>query len=714
MNARVILIALERYDGGPEWNRLKGPVSDALAFAAWLTANGVNPGQVHVRMSAHDKPTATAGFEKLGVQDIGPATRDAIRKLFHEDLPAWDPGDLIVFWSGHGWFGEKSLCLSASEASDKDMRLIGVDTLLGLLRSDKAKQFKRQTLFFDACAKFKPGDTGADRYVPGKPLEEIEQDSFYAASPGQGAVEKDGAGHFNARFWETLAWPFQPRKIRNQLEETYDEAVRNGITRQQPFTVGFRLGKAPEPTWRGARPRTDALSRFSRRARLTPKLLERLATLSASCLNFTMPESRDPLAVSLSQAVGKPFNRPADLRSSPALDFQMIWAFAREQDLTMQLLTEMDDVEQSSNEIADVREYLDAAAGIAALIEIVAGLGIPSRVWRAWVDEFSTTLEFAAQYDLEDLFEPFFLSANSSPKRRRFLEILARAYRRENSADLLAWLRDQPGWRDDLITAAVPPRQIVHLDAGYTAERGVWIEGVKLWRPRTRSYRTVDLTALGLDAKQVPDIADQFDGLDQELTAKGLIGPEITEIIYELALPAEALNAARCHQPKHAVVFRWLDRLRTKEKTMGAGDWVRFGEDIRLRSNDPKWRPRAKWLALEKCCYDEALCHLRAQGENARELIGLARTIKSAPADLEQLLDVLKSGAPFACWHIDDPGGWDPLELKVQKLLDEDGLDKLPLSLRGARYNHGDLGPMVLFFDDPRRDPYSAHLSGLG
>lgn len=709
----VVLIAIERYAGTPEWNRLTGPVSDALALAAWLITKGVDPASIHVRMSARDEATATADFTNLGVTDLGQATRAAIRSLFVLELPKWPAGELIVFWSGHGWFAENSLCLSSSEGRNEDMNLIDIDSLLQLLRSDTVKQFKSQNLFFDACAKFKPGKSAADDYPAGNPLKEIDQNSYYAASPGQAAIEAAGKGLFNHDFWQRLHFPFQPRQIRGELEDIYDAAVQSGVAMQRPFTVGHSLASA-KPTWRGTRPRADFLTGFARRSGLTPKLLERLAITSARCPSFASVESRDALAQSLAQAAARPFNRPDDIKSPPALDFQMLWAFAREQNLGPQLLNEMDEKEMASNEMADVQDYLDAAARIAELLEIVATLGIPSRIWRAWVDEYSTSSEWSSQYDLEDLLEPFFLNARTARKRRLLLELLARAWRRRNSSDLLAWLRARPDWQEAFLTTQVPPRQIVHLDAGFDPEKGVWIDAVKLWRPRTRSYRNVDLAALGLDAARVPSIAQQFDGLDQELTAKGLIAPEITEIIYELALPAPALNLVASHQPRHAVAFRWLDRLRTREKSMGAGDWVRFGEAINLRRNDPEWKPRGTWLPAAKCSREAVLAQLQTQGADARELIGLACTIGATPENLAQLLDILRSGAPFACWHIVDPPAWDPLEPEVQKLLDDDGLDSLPLALRGARRSHNELAPMVLFFDDPLRDPYGVHLGGLG
>jgi len=694
VSVRAILVAVQEYAGGAKWNRLRSPVNDTAYFAKWLISKGVPAAGIRV---LHSPVSAAGRFTELGITDIHSASEDAIKRTFNTELPGWPESELIVFWAGHGWFGDGSVLLSAQEASDADLRLLDFDSLLARLRSKKAAGFQRQSIFVSACAKRMPAKMGAAAFDPGELEKKTEQNSYFAASPGQTAEDKDEMGWFGPSFWEKASWPLDKRELRDLLEDAYDQ--RDGIIEAQPMVIEWSLGKAHKRSRRGALVRDDALLTCAKRAGLTPLLLERLAAKSAACPSFDLPERRALLAQRLSKTTGKPFVLPGAVLAEPESSFQMLWAYAREHSIEQALLNAMNETEQGSNEYSVVEGYLDAATEMFEHCKLLRTLQIPSSTWRAWFDAHGYPSD---SHDLELLMEPLFESSDRARAHQRFLDIVTRAWLFSGSDEVRCWLEPQLGWKPDRLKSdPAGQRQIVYAEAGANERDGLVLKSVRLWRPVSRTYQAFPLEELDPDAP----FQEQLVWLNQELTLSGKVPPDVGEIVFEVALPAEALNRARL-PAELPVMVRWFDRLHSKDRRLGAAEWARFGTAIHKRCLEEKRPPRAKWLEVDKCCAGEALYHLRSEGAEARELIGLTRVIDESTGHRNELIEILKSGAPFACWHHADPGDWAGFEDGVQNTLNTKGLEGLPGDVRNRRYGEERLRSLVLFFDDPRRDPY--------
>jgi hypothetical protein len=711
----AILIAIEHYQAGGKWNLQKAPSRDLLRLADWLIAKGVPADHIHVRISAHDQPKAQSDLAERGISDVEPADSTKVRDLFTQDLPGWS-GELILWWSGHGAVHDNERLLFTADAKEGDHLNLSVASALEFLRSEKASNLRVQYLLFDACASFYESAPPPGKLTPGNPLRGISQYCYFAASPGEVAVETGGAGWFTETVREALKeleLPLNYRSIRKALEDRYEQLRNVGAGWQRPVALDWIEGSATNNDWNhhGTPPHDIDLDLCGGRAGLATKYLDRLARLSSRALKVR----RDAVAAKLRQASAKPFRRKAYIVADPYLDFLMLWAFARENNLQNKLLNFIDQYEQASHEYKAVEQYALAVDKMHELLVLLLNLRIPARVWRAWFAEYANDAEEVSPRDLEGIIEYFFLSANSEGIRRDLLELVYRAcrYRPNAAKHALRWLLAQSDWNKEIEKSALPPVQFVFLAAGPDAQNRLVINEAMLWRHRKGAYEPIPMGGAGTGSDgPILDFAGQHMELHQVLSSEDILAPDVHHIVYELALPAEFLVPATAAGHAAPVVVRWLDRLTRNDARLCVGDWIRVGTDVASRA-ELGHAVRAVWLPPAHCEPDVVKQYvsrnLEAKGGDWRDVVGFELCM--ARTSVKYLINAISSGAPYACWSSASEAAWPDLESAFKDLLDANTLEQLPYALHTEKALNRSLTSLVLLYDDPRRHPYKHKLS---
>ncbi|WIM99318.1 hypothetical protein ACTOB_002968 [Actinoplanes oblitus] len=186
-DARVILVGIDEYRGGPAWS-LHGPVDDAIRFAEFFVARGVPPERVTVLAT----PLVTADRLPSGV-DSRPADRGTIREVFVREIGVEkDAGDLYVVWGGHGFVDlDRRRRLLYPEATEADPIDLDLDSLLRRYRSGEVPGLERQTWLIDVCQVHEPDGlpgAGHETFQAGDDVPFRQQAVYLAAALGQPAV----------------------------------------------------------------------------------------------------------------------------------------------------------------------------------------------------------------------------------------------------------------------------------------------------------------------------------------------------------------------------------------------------------------------------------------------------------------------------------------------------------------------------------------------
>jgi hypothetical protein len=150
-HVHALVFGLGRYDYGSDMD-LPGSARDAVRFARWVLDNGVAAEQVWVGLSGQDEQEPESALPE-GVRTVG-TTRDAVRRVFTEELTKHQGELLLVFWSGHGIVTtDRDRVLFTSDMSSTSRWNVAVENLLTHLAST-AVNFARTIVIIDACANF--------------------------------------------------------------------------------------------------------------------------------------------------------------------------------------------------------------------------------------------------------------------------------------------------------------------------------------------------------------------------------------------------------------------------------------------------------------------------------------------------------------------------------------------------------------------------------
>lgn len=186
----VLLVAVERYEAGPEWD-LDGPVSDAIKLARWVLEQGVPRANVRCLMSP--LPRNQIAIDDLGLE-VEPAQLAMVNDVVTRYLATTSCELLLIAWGGHGVMeGRHRRRLFTADAAKQDLRNVDLTRLLDSLGSTFVPEHDRQLVLVDACQTYtyQLGMTGQlPEYAPPAPNDLASgrlQEVLLAASPGQTA-----------------------------------------------------------------------------------------------------------------------------------------------------------------------------------------------------------------------------------------------------------------------------------------------------------------------------------------------------------------------------------------------------------------------------------------------------------------------------------------------------------------------------------------------
>jgi tetratricopeptide (TPR) repeat protein len=214
-NVHALVFGLGAYDYGRDMD-LAGSARDAVRFARWVLDNGVPAEQVWVGLSSPDEQEPD-GVLPDEVRTVG-TTRDAVRRVFTEELTKHQGELLLVFWSGHGIVTtDRERVLFTSDMTSTSRLNVAVENLLTHLASTHVN-FAHTIVIIDGCANFAlqynmcgrlPAETWdlADEQSGSQ-----DQDVLLAAAQGQTAApnHSERYGEFANAVLDTLAPPDAP------------------------------------------------------------------------------------------------------------------------------------------------------------------------------------------------------------------------------------------------------------------------------------------------------------------------------------------------------------------------------------------------------------------------------------------------------------------------------------------------------------------------
>jgi hypothetical protein len=144
-DTRAIVIGIEEHSYRA--HGVAGPAADACRFVAWLLDRGVPLDNISVLANALDGNYAE--LNRLVPGRYGQPTTESVGTLFRtlEHKPA---GDLIVYWTGHGYQDGVGGQHLLTPTANGGMSPLPVTRLSAWLASERVP-FPNQLLIFDAC-----------------------------------------------------------------------------------------------------------------------------------------------------------------------------------------------------------------------------------------------------------------------------------------------------------------------------------------------------------------------------------------------------------------------------------------------------------------------------------------------------------------------------------------------------------------------------------
>ena len=293
----AVLVGIEKYEAGGEWNRLSGPVRDVLAFHEWLRSRHVPTDQVTTLVSPLDENVALVEQSKIKTR---PATSAEVRGAFNA-LKAKHGDLLFLFWAGHGVLHGEQHRLFLADATADDKRNLDLEALQKSLRSSYFPGFPLQILLVDACANYQRfGFTFPSEELPcGDPLGH-EQFVFFAARPGQVAknLGEEKQGLFSRELLSKVQelpdspWPPDMRSVAESVQARFAALRAKSDLAQTPVWRSIRDWDGNLIEMRGAPPPSDEQGR-QEPWKLTRKQLLALTDALTGVPIMSRPPGRD-------------------------------------------------------------------------------------------------------------------------------------------------------------------------------------------------------------------------------------------------------------------------------------------------------------------------------------------------------------------------------------------------------------------------------------
>lgn len=249
----AIVVGVEQYkEDDPHW-QLDGPALDACKFARWLSDHQVPVDNIDLLLSPLESNELEVGALSEGFRTAWP-DRAAVRAKLTTDLYTKKSDLLIVYWGGHGVVDNDSRRVLYADATADDKANLDITDMMRGLRSQRYRHHPRQLIFVDACMTLSD-DLGWARTLPSETLPggleepQREQYAFFAASPGQRAINDDSlkTGIFSDTLREVVnhslpetSWPPQPVVLRRLIEDRFEALNSAGRTAQVPSYIGYR------------------------------------------------------------------------------------------------------------------------------------------------------------------------------------------------------------------------------------------------------------------------------------------------------------------------------------------------------------------------------------------------------------------------------------------------------------------------------------------
>lgn len=293
-DAVAVVVGIDRYGDTPRWD-LAGPVADAVRFAEWFRAVGVER-IVMLASAVGDLPPVPDGVEVL------PADRTTVREVLVRRPPRMPQRTLFVVWGGHGYVDvHRRRRLYYADTTPDDPLDLDLDALLTRFASERVPTLDRQFWIVDACQVNGPNGpaprvTGGETFEAGDAVPGRAQDVLFAAGFGQAALDLTAqrTGMFSSEVLRILeadgvsALPDLPTRLRT----VFSDLRSQGRTSQTPTYLWHRTatgheGHLLQPA--GTAPAPGAVPR------LTPAALLPAVEALESVPEFQNPTAREEI-----------------------------------------------------------------------------------------------------------------------------------------------------------------------------------------------------------------------------------------------------------------------------------------------------------------------------------------------------------------------------------------------------------------------------------
>ncbi|MBD1853931.1 caspase family protein [Cyanobacteria bacterium FACHB-502] len=241
INVYALIVGIEKYQAGSDYD-LDGPANDALKFANWLLAHGVEPGHIYLFLSPTDRNQGIlSSAEDKGLMP-SPATHDRIARIIRARLTnERSRGDLLyVFWGGHGIITKMGMTtrrLFFADTDDDTKWNLDFNSLVDALSTSAyGAGFSKQIFLIDACAnafyegvaQTRQGVAAGVEFAANGDLDQAEQFILFASPEYEVATNNSntGTGHFSQAVLEIFQeQPLLPnmKAIAEQIQSDFIE-----------------------------------------------------------------------------------------------------------------------------------------------------------------------------------------------------------------------------------------------------------------------------------------------------------------------------------------------------------------------------------------------------------------------------------------------------------------------------------------------------------
>jgi hypothetical protein len=242
-NVYALIVGIERYQAGSDYD-LNGPANDALKFADWLLAQGVEPGHIYLFLSPLERNEELLSAAKAKDLTPSPATHDAIASTIRSQLTSESSrGDLLyVFWGGHGIITKTDTTvrrLFFADTDDDTKWNLNVNSLVEALgTSAYGTGFPQQIFFIDACAnafyqglaQTIQGEASEIRFGASGEVQRGEQFILFASAEYEVATNDSNVG--TGRFSQAVLENLHGQPLLHEMKQVA-ERIQSGFLEQQ-------------------------------------------------------------------------------------------------------------------------------------------------------------------------------------------------------------------------------------------------------------------------------------------------------------------------------------------------------------------------------------------------------------------------------------------------------------------------------------------------